>query len=102
MDFIHGLPKFGGYDSCLVFSCGLTRFTRVFPCNKKITGEQTVKTSVEQWYEHYGAPKEVHADEDVRMRSDTRRYEGVLDALNCRCAVARASRNSMRTISCFQ
>ena len=23
-DFIHGLPKFGGYDSCLVVTCGLT------------------------------------------------------------------------------
>ena len=38
-DFIHGLPKFGGYDSCLVVTCGLTCFTRAFPCNKKITGE---------------------------------------------------------------
>ena len=43
VDFIHGLPKFGGYDSCLVVTCGLTRFIRAFPCNKKITGEQTVK-----------------------------------------------------------
>ena len=23
VDFIHGLPKFGGYDSCLVVTCGL-------------------------------------------------------------------------------
>ena len=42
VDFIHGLPRFGGYDSCLVVTCCLSRFTRVFPCNKKITGEQTV------------------------------------------------------------
>ena len=48
VDFIRGLPKFGGYDSCLVVSCGLTRFTRGFPCNKKITGEQTLKSLVEQ------------------------------------------------------
>ena len=34
-DFIHGLPKFGGYDSCLVVTCGLTRFTCAFPCYKK-------------------------------------------------------------------
>ena len=47
VDFIHGLPKFGGYDSCLVVTCGLTLFTRAFPCNKKIAGEQTVKTLVE-------------------------------------------------------
>ena len=50
-DFIHGVPKFGGYDSCLVVTCGLTRFTRAFPCNKKITGEQNVKILVEGWFE---------------------------------------------------
>ena len=82
MDFIHGLPKFGGYDSCLVVTCGLTRFTRAFPCNKKITGKQTVKMLVEQWFQHCGAPKEVHSDEDVRIRSDTGWYKPVLDALN--------------------
>ena len=35
VDFIHGLPRFGGYDSCLVVTCGLSRFTRVFPCKGK-------------------------------------------------------------------
>ena len=75
VDFIHGLPRFGGYDSCLVVTCGLSRFTRVFPCNKKITGEQTVKMLVEQWFEPYGAPKQVHSDEDVRIRSDTGWYK---------------------------
>ena len=79
VDFIHSLPKFGGYDSCLAVTSGLTRFTRAFPCNKKITGEQTVTTLVEQ---HYGAPKEVHSDEDVRIRSDSGWYKRVLDALN--------------------
>ena len=71
VDFIHGLPRFGGYDSCLVVTCGLSRFSLVFPCNKKITGEQTVKMLVEQWFEPYGAPKQVHSDEDIRIRSDT-------------------------------
>ena len=82
VDFIHGLPRFGGYDSCLVITCGLSRFTRVFPCNKKITGEQTVKIFVEQWFEPYGAPKQVHSDEDLRIRSDTGWYKPVLNALN--------------------
>ena len=50
VDFIHGLPRFGGYDSCLVVTCGLSRFTRVFPCNRKITSEQNVKMLVEQWF----------------------------------------------------
>ena len=82
VDFIHSLPRFGGYDSCLVVTCGLSRFTRVFPCNKKVTGEQTVKMLVEQWFEPYGAPKQVHSDEDVRIRSDTGWYKRVLNALN--------------------
>ena len=30
VDFIHGLPHFSGYDSCLVVTRGLSRFTRVF------------------------------------------------------------------------
>ena len=82
VEFIHSLPRFGGYDSCLVVTCGLCRFTRVFPCNKKITGEQTVKMLVEQWFEPYGAPKQVHSDEDVRIRSETGWYKRVLNALN--------------------
>ena len=82
VDFIRRLPRYGGYDSCLVVTCGLSRFTRVFPCNTKITGEQTVKVLVEQWFEPYGAPKQVHSDEDVRIRSDTGWYKRVLNALN--------------------
>ena len=49
---------------------------------KKITGEQTVNVLVEQWFERYGAPKDVHSDEDVRIQSDTGWYKRVLDALN--------------------
>ena len=60
VDLIQSLPKFGGYDSCFLVTCGLARFTRALPCNKKITGEQTVKILVEQWFEHYEAPEEVH------------------------------------------
>ena len=82
VDCIHGLPKFGGYDSCLSVTCGLACLTRAVPCNKKITGEQRVKTLVEQWFAHYGAPEEVHSDEDVRSWSDTGWYKRVLDALN--------------------
>ena len=41
-----------------------------------------MRVLVEQWFELYGAPKEVHADEDVRIRSDTGCYKTVLEALN--------------------
>ena len=37
---------------------------------------------VEQWFEHYRAPKEVQSDKDVRIRSDTGCYKRVFDALN--------------------
>ena len=88
MHFIHGLPKFGGYESCLVVTCVLTRFTRAFRCNKKITAKQTVKILFEQWFEHYGAPKEVHSDEGVRIWSDIGWYKRVLDALNVHVTTA--------------
>ena len=70
VDFIIGLPRFQGYDSSLVFTCGLIPFTRAFPCSKKITGEQTVKRMVPQWFELYGAPRELHCDEDLCIRSN--------------------------------
>ena len=41
-----------------------------------------MKTLVEQRFEHYGAPKEVHSDENVRIRIDTGWCKRVLDALN--------------------
>ena len=37
---------------------------------------------VEQWFEPYGAPKQVHSDDDVCIRSDTGWYKRVLNALN--------------------
>ena len=40
-----------------------------------------MKLLVEQWFEAYGAPKVVHSDEDVRIRSDTGLYKRVLNAL---------------------
>ena len=55
---------------------------KIKPQTSNLTGEQTVKMLVEQWFEPYGAPKQVHSDEDVRIRSDTRRYKRVLNALN--------------------
>ena len=63
-------------------TCGLTRFTRVFPCTKHITGKQTIKILLEEWFCVYRAPKEINSDEDIRVRSDTGWYKRVLRALN--------------------
>ena len=76
------MPKSGGYDFALVVTCGLTRFTRVFPCTKHITGEATIKILLEGWFCVYGAPKEINSDEDVRVRSHTGWYKRVLRSLN--------------------
>ena len=64
-------PKFGGYDFALVVTGGLIRSTRVFQCNKHISGEETIKILLEEWFCVYGAHKEINSDEDVRVRSDT-------------------------------
>ena len=76
------MPRFGGYDFALVVTCGLTRFTRVFPCTKHITGEGIIEILLEEWFCVYGAPNEINSDEDVRVRSDTGWYKRVLRSLN--------------------
>ena len=76
------MPKIGGYDFALVVTCGLPRFTRVFPCTKHITGKETIKILLEEWFCVYGAPKEINSDEDVRVCSDTGWYKRVLRSLN--------------------
>ena len=75
-------PKCAGYDIALGVTCGLTRVTRVFPCINHITGEETIKILLEQWFCVYGTPKEIHSDEDVRVRSDTGWYKRILRSLN--------------------
>ena len=76
------MPKFMGYDFALVVTCGLTRFTRVLPCTKHVTGEETIKILLEECFCVYGAPKEINSDEDVRVRSDTAWYKRVLRSFN--------------------
>ena len=76
------MPTFGGYDFALAVTCWRTRFTRVFPCTKRISGEETIKILLEEWFCVYGAPKGINSDEDVRVRSDTGWYKRVLRSLN--------------------
>ena len=59
------MPKFMGYDVAVVVTCGLTKFTRVFPCTKHIIGEETIKILLHDWFFVYGAPKEINCGEDI-------------------------------------
>ena len=76
------MPKFGGYDFALVVTCGLTMFTRVFPCTKHITSKETIRILLEEWFCVYGVPKEINSNEDIRVRSDTGLYKRFLRSLN--------------------
>ena len=76
------MPRFGGYDLALVVTSGFTRLTRLFPCTKRITGRETIKILLEEWFRVYGAPEEIVSDEDLRVRPDTGRYKRVLRSLN--------------------
>ena len=76
------MPKFGGYNFALVEPYGLTRFTRLFPCTKHITGEEIISILLGECFCVYGAPNEINSDENVRVRSDTRWYKRVLRSLN--------------------
>ena len=76
------IPKFGGYDFALVVTCWLNMFTRVLPCSKHISGEETIKILLEEWFCVYGAPGEINSEEDVRVSSDTGWHKRVLRSLN--------------------
>ena len=51
------MPKFGGYDFALVVTCGLSRFTRVHPCTKHITGERLSRYSWTSGFVSMGRPR---------------------------------------------
>ena len=73
-----GMPKFGGYDFALVVTCRLTRFTRVFPCTKHITGEETIKILLEEPFCVYEAPKEISIP--TRMSEYAQTLAGTTDS----------------------
>ena len=76
------MPKFPGYDFALVVTCGLTRFTGVFPRTKHNTAGDTIKILPEEWFCVYGAPREINSDADVRVHSETGWDKRLLRSLN--------------------
>jgi hypothetical protein len=78
VDFIDGMPKYGGYDFVMIVVCGFSRYTQAWPLSKKSDGEQVLKMLVENWFMPLGGPKEVHSDCDVRFKSPTGFWRSVL------------------------
>ena len=79
------MPKFGGYDFALVVTCGPIGFTRLFPCTKHISSEETIKILLGEWFCVYGAPKEINSDEDIRVRSNIGWYNESCGPSMSRC-----------------
>ena len=52
-----------------------------------LSGEETIKIFLEEWFCVYGAHKEINSDEDVRVRSDSGWYKRVLRSLNVQVSV---------------
>ena len=82
LDFMH-LPHYVGHNFALMVTCGLSRFARVFPMNKKADSETVLKTLFEEWVQVYGLPKVIHSDQDVRLTAAGNWYRGVLETLGC-------------------
>ena len=81
VDFIEGLPKFKGYDSILLLTCGLTRFCQAVPFRKASDGEAVLKIILSCWIKHYGVPETIRCDNDVRFVSPKGWHQGVLRKL---------------------
>jgi transposase InsO family protein len=77
------MEPFGGKDYVLVAVDALTKFTQVWSCSKKISGEGAFKIFFEHWLQPFGVPCEVHHDNDVRWVSTTGWWKGALKNLGC-------------------
>ena len=75
------MPKYSGHDFALLVTCGLSRFTRVFPPTKRCDGETGLKELFEGWIQVYGLPKLFHGGKDIRFTSSTSWYTSVLKNL---------------------
>ncbi len=69
MDFIPELPKSEGYDNCLVIVDKLTKYGMFIPTTTTISAEDTAKLFFHHVVAHYGLPRQVITDRDVRWSS---------------------------------
>ena len=80
IDFI-AMDPFNGLDYVLTIVDALSRFVRFVACNKNITGEGTLKLIMSEWISHYGCPREILSDNDVRFSSEKGFYQRAFSTL---------------------
>ena len=80
VDFVQ-VNEFNGHDYVLTVVDGLSRFVRLFPCKKSITGEKAFKLIFEGWVQVYGTPREIISDNDVRFTPENGWWKTSLNAL---------------------
>ncbi|KAJ3007678.1 hypothetical protein NUW54_g3453 [Trametes sanguinea] len=66
MDFIPELPLSGGFDNVLIIIDKLTKYGLFIPTTTTISAEETAKLFFHHVVAHYGLPRQVITDRDVR------------------------------------
>jgi len=80
VDFIQ-MDPYNHFDYVLTIVDALTRFVQFIPCTKNITGEGTLKLILKEWIQHYGKPREILSDNDVRFSQEKGFYQSAFKSL---------------------
>ena len=81
MSIFFAMDAFNYFDYVLTIVDALTRFVIFIPCTKNITGEGTLKTILKEWISHFGKPREILSDNDVRFSQEKGFYQSAFKAL---------------------
>ena len=80
VDFIH-MDAINDYDYVLTIVDGLTRFVKFLPCKSTISAENNLKNLLQEWIQHFGKPKEILSEYDVRFVQEKGFYQSSFRAL---------------------
>ena len=80
VDFI-AMDPFNFHDYVLTIVDSLSRFVMFIPCTKNITGEGTLKLIFKEWISHFGKPREILSDNDVRFSQEKGFYQSAFKAI---------------------
>ena len=70
LDFIMNLPKSDGYDAILIITdYDVTKAAIFLTCNITITSEEVASLYASHIFPHFGMPKKIIFDHDVRFTS---------------------------------